>query len=399
MRKAFRRPGDLPKILIVTEKLLTGFDAPVLYCMYLDKPMRDHVLLQAIARVNRPYEDEYERAKPSGFVLDFVGVFENLEKALAFDSQDVKDVQQVVTDIELLKGDFTRRMERGRRDYLPLGEKKAPDKAAEAVLEHFREETPRQEFYQYFRELSEIYEIISPDGFLRPYLKDYDQLTRIYRLLRAAYDSIFVDHDLTRKTARLVQEHTHGGAIQDGLEIYEINERLLEKLAGDDTPETVKVFNLLKSIEQMVEQQGGLAPYLYTIGERALAIARAFQERQQATQQALQALEELIREINLAEKERAEMNLKPESFAVYWLLQREATPNAEWIARQMEDTFNRFPHWRSSPAQEREARIALYGVLLREAGGGSKGKTSEVKQLTALVDQIMQVAGRARGER
>ena len=399
VRKAFRRPGDLPKILIVTEKLLTGFDAPVLYCMYLDKPMRDHVLLQAIARVNRPYEDEYERAKPSGFVLDFVGVFENLEKALAFDSQDVKDVQQVVTDIELLKGDFTRRMERGRRDYLPLGEKKAPDKAAEAVLEHFREETPRQEFYQYFRELSEIYEIISPDGFLRPYLKDYDQLTRIYRLLRAAYDSIFVDHDLTRKTARLVQEHTHGGAIQDGLEIYEINERLLEKLAGDDTPETVKVFNLLKSIEQMVEQQGGLAPYLYTIGERALAIARAFQERQQATQQALQALEELIREINLAEKERAEMNLKPESFAVYWLLQREATPNAEWIARQMEDTFNRFPHWRSSPAQEREARIALYGVLLREAGGGSKGKTSEVKQLTALVDQIMQVAGRARGER
>ncbi|MDZ8260731.1 type I restriction enzyme subunit R domain-containing protein [Nostoc sp. ChiQUE01b] len=46
----------LPKILIVTEKLLTGFDAPILYCMYLDKPMRDHVLLQGIARVNRPLQ-------------------------------------------------------------------------------------------------------------------------------------------------------------------------------------------------------------------------------------------------------------------------------------------------------------------------------------------------------
>ena len=57
-RKAFRKPDELPKILIVTEKLLTGFDAPILYCMYLDKPMRDHVLLQAIARVNRPYEDD-----------------------------------------------------------------------------------------------------------------------------------------------------------------------------------------------------------------------------------------------------------------------------------------------------------------------------------------------------
>jgi type I restriction enzyme R subunit len=58
LRKAFVRKDALPKILIVTEKLLTGFDAPILYCMYLDKPMRDHVLLQAIARVNRPYEDE-----------------------------------------------------------------------------------------------------------------------------------------------------------------------------------------------------------------------------------------------------------------------------------------------------------------------------------------------------
>ena len=56
--EAFTKKDGTPKILIVTEKLLTGFDAPILYCMYLDKPMRDHVLLQAIARVNRPYEDE-----------------------------------------------------------------------------------------------------------------------------------------------------------------------------------------------------------------------------------------------------------------------------------------------------------------------------------------------------
>ena len=62
--------------------------------MYLDKPMRDHVLLQAIARVNRPYEDADGLVKPAGFVLDFVGIFENLEKALAFDSDEVESVIQ-----------------------------------------------------------------------------------------------------------------------------------------------------------------------------------------------------------------------------------------------------------------------------------------------------------------
>jgi type I restriction enzyme, R subunit len=92
IRKNFIKKSEQPKILIITEKLLTGYDAPILYCMYLDKPMRDHVLLQAIARVNRPYEDEEGLVKPSGFVLDFVGIFEKLERALAFDSDVVASV-------------------------------------------------------------------------------------------------------------------------------------------------------------------------------------------------------------------------------------------------------------------------------------------------------------------
>ena len=83
IRKKFINKNSQPKILIVTQKLLTGFDAPILYCIYLDKPMRDHVLLQSIARVNRPYEDADGLVKPVGFVLDFVGIFENMKKALA----------------------------------------------------------------------------------------------------------------------------------------------------------------------------------------------------------------------------------------------------------------------------------------------------------------------------
>ena len=101
IRKSFGKLDQQPKILIVTEKLLTGFDAPVLYAMYLDKPMRDHTLLQAIARVNRPYENEaQEMVKPHGFVLDFIGIFDKLEKALAFDSEEIN---AIVKDLKLLK--------------------------------------------------------------------------------------------------------------------------------------------------------------------------------------------------------------------------------------------------------------------------------------------------------
>ena len=110
--KKVRKPDEQPKVLIVTEKLLTGFDAPILYCMYLGKPMRDHVLLQAIARVNRPYEDDDGRRKTCGFVLDFVGIFDKLEKALAFDSQDVSGV---IDDLNVLKDRFSEQMDHGRQ--------------------------------------------------------------------------------------------------------------------------------------------------------------------------------------------------------------------------------------------------------------------------------------------
>ena len=84
--------GENPKLTIVTDKLLTGFDAPLLYCMYLDKPMRDHVLLQAIARVNRPYVDATGISKRIGLVVEFVRVLRELRKALQFDSSDVSGV-------------------------------------------------------------------------------------------------------------------------------------------------------------------------------------------------------------------------------------------------------------------------------------------------------------------
>ncbi len=83
----FCRKEELPKILIFTEKLLTGFDAPILYCLYLDKPLRDHSLLQAISRINRPYEDGNGLVKTSGLLVDFIGISHELEKALADETQ------------------------------------------------------------------------------------------------------------------------------------------------------------------------------------------------------------------------------------------------------------------------------------------------------------------------
>ncbi len=103
------------KLLIVTDKLLTGFDVPLLYCKCLDKPMRDHMLLQAIARVNRPYVDGEGHNKPIGLIVDFVGVLRDLRNALQFDSSDVSGV---IEDLDLLMHDFQDKIAEAKSVYL-----------------------------------------------------------------------------------------------------------------------------------------------------------------------------------------------------------------------------------------------------------------------------------------
>jgi len=365
IRKAFRRPGDLPKILIVTEKLLTGFDAPILYCMYLDKPMRDHVLLQAIARVNRPYEDEDGRRKSAGFVLDFVGIFEKLEKALAFDSEDVKEV---IDDLDVLRQQFERLMTDGRSTYLGLAEGREDDKQAERILEYFRDRAVRDEFSKLYKELEDLYEILSPDAFLRPFMPDYETLSRIYYVMRSNYDpGTDVDRSLLRKTVELVRRLTESGEIHPPSVVYEGDAEALEKIAAAHESDTVKVFNLIKAIHQMVDREGSKNPFLIPIGERAEEIAKRFEERLQTTQQTLDELLGLVEERRVAEEQRASLGLAPSPFAVYRELDHDGVASAEQIARQTSVAFDEHPHWRTSPEQEAEVRKALYKALLEDS--------------------------------
>lgn len=101
----FRDPSDPLKVLIVTSKLLTGFDAPILQAMYLDKPLRDHTLLQAICRTNRPYGE----AKTHGLIVDYLGVFDDVAQAIQFDEEGIT---RVVTNISELAGKLSEAVQR-----------------------------------------------------------------------------------------------------------------------------------------------------------------------------------------------------------------------------------------------------------------------------------------------
>lgn len=361
VRKAFIQKKELPKILIVTEKLLTGFDAPILYCMYLDKPMRDHVLLQAIARVNRPYEDDEGLVKPYGFVLDFVGIFEKLEKALAFDS-DV--VASVIQNGDVLRDSFKREMRETAPHYLEWAKGNA-DKAKERAVEHFNQRKLREEFYRTFKRIQTLYTILSPDPEMRPFIRDYQLLAELYGWVHAWFDARpYRDEEVTEKTKRLLREHTSAYNLRLPTEIRELGPQELAALKASADSDTVKVLNLSKVLAKLVADEGGKKPFLLPIGERAEAVRQQYENRQLSTQQALAEFEKLAEGYMRADAEREQMSLSGNAYAIFKTLQSIKPDTSPAHAQSLDAVFARFPDYNWNEQQKQHLRAELYRVLL-----------------------------------
>ena len=275
--------------------------------MYLDKPMRDHTLLQAIARVNRPYENEAkEMVKPHGFVLDFIGIFDKLEKALAFDSEEIN---AIVKDLKLLKLLFQNKMESKAPEYLVLITRNFDDKDVDTLIEHFRDPARRKEFFKEYKEIEMLYEIISPDAFLRPYIENYGTLSAIYDVVRKAYTkSVPVDREFLRKTNSLVQDTVSVTHIYPPDDTVLIGPGTLEAIKKRKSGENTKVINLIKSIEKHAEENSD-DPFLIAMADRAKVVQEGFEARQLATAQALKDILEEIERDERRKKEQAERGL------------------------------------------------------------------------------------------
>jgi type I restriction enzyme, R subunit len=365
IRKSFTKPGEFPKILIVTEKLLTGFDAPILYAMYLDKPLRDHTLLQAIMRVNRPYENEaQEMIKPHGFVLDYVGILKRINTALAFDS---KEINTVLKDIKLLKSLFKQKMEAIAPAYIPLIENNFNDKDVDHLIEHFRDKERRKAFFKEYKEIEMLYEIISPDAFLRDYLNDYGTLSAMYEVVRQAYTKrINVDREFQRKTNALVQSYIDSSDIPTVTDFIEINAETIETINQQTKGEATKVINLIKSIERQAQESKG-DPALLLLSERAKSIQESYEERQTTTNKALAELCNAIEERERGQKEQAQKGLDSLTYFIYCTLRDQNVPNAEEVSKQIGQGFVEFPNWQRSEKDLREVRKeATFAIFAEE---------------------------------
>jgi type I restriction enzyme, R subunit len=368
VRTLFKKATEDPKILIVTDKLLTGYDAPLLYCMYLDKPMRDHVLLQAIARVNRPYVDANGVQKRVGLVVDFVGVLRELKKALKFDSSDVSGV---IEDLDLLLRDLLVKLDRARRDFLDAGEGGSADERLERVVYgRFLEPEARKAFFEAYKEIEALWEILSPSAELRDHIETFKHLAQLYATVRNAYtEHVVYGADLAYKTAQLVRESATTYGLGSLVKTVTFDSKTLDGLRREPGSQEGKVFNLIRGLNKEIDDNPELAPVLVTLKERSERIIKDLEDRTTTGLAAMDRLAALAAERDAAVRAAKETGLSARSFGVYWRLKDDPSLGAggidpKGLAVETEGLDARFPNARVNPDERRQLRAALYRPLL-----------------------------------
>jgi type I restriction enzyme R subunit len=299
------------KILIVCDRLLTGFDAPIEQVMYLDKPLRDHNLLQAIARTNRPLPILKKR---TGIVIDYFGVFNDLERALNFD-ENIRE--ESLIDWNALKatvpGEVTRCMELFKD--IPITDTR---ECLLAALRQLRDPENAKNFEHNFRSLERLWEAIAPDPCLYPFRHQYNWLCSIYlahrrKPIQETYGELSV------KTRELIQKNTTFLRIAESIPVFKIDKDYVTRL--DDFPSPSDKAAALEAL-LLGELSEDDPSFLYRqLGERLQRIKAKKDARDSDTIQRLQELQQIADETVKAKDEPARLNLtKSGEYGLYTVL-------------------------------------------------------------------------------
>ena len=355
----FRDPTDPLKLLIVTSKLLTGFDAPILQAQYLDKPMKDHNLLQCICRTNR-----VNKGKSHGLIVDYIGIFDDVAKALAFDE---KAVQAVITNLDELKKELPERVQKCLAFFPGIDKTLEGYEGLLAAQEHLPNNERRDAFAAEYTVLARLWEALSPDSCLTPYEADYRWLSQVYESVKpASGNGKLLWHALGAKTIDLIHKNTHLEGVSDDLDALIMDADLIE--AVEEAKGRANRI-AMKLIARLRGHAGD--PKFIELGERLDKLRERHEKGLDDSRKFLKEILKLARDVVAAEKEttpKEEQDLAKAALTeLFEEVKNENTPIiVERIVNEIDEIVRvvRFDGWQNTSGGEREVKKALRKVLL-----------------------------------
>lgn len=390
IRDRFLDPADPLKFLIVTAKLLTGFDAPVEGVMYLDKPLRTHTLFQAVCRTNRRWTNPRTgQEKLNGLIVDYIGLGAELAKAVAVRDTGVrKPLPANVEELfSILDGQVRAAMARFA----------GVDRAGEAyeqlleAQERIATVDERAAFAEEFLRAEALFELLWPDTRLRPIEDEYRWLARVYKSVQPTGDAnALLWHRLGAKTSELIGTYITDVEIDaGGLEAVAIDAETFEALrqltlfgVGGEAPGPGKplpsIDEVLETIEARLAKKihgGGTHPVWRSLAERLEELRRARVAGAKDSVEFLKQLLELAQALVGAERAESDGQLDsfqvldPDRGALTQILEEFAPPGVPMILEHVVDEIDaivkpvRGSRWQESQPGDREVRRQLRLVL------------------------------------
>lgn len=362
----FRDPKNPLQIVIVTSKLLTGFDAPILQVMYLDKPMKDHTLLQAICRTNRVYGQD----KSYGLIVDYIGIFDDVAKALAFDAESV---QKIITNIEQVKGmvagfiaeciAFFPGVDRTKDDWEALVD-------AQACLPT---DEDKDKFGAAYRRVNRVWNALSPDACLNPYKLDYKWLSKVYDSIRPTDErGKLIWAALGPKTLELIHENVSVENVVKDEDILELDSEIIQRFIAGDTSQKKKTKKLEIDLRALILKHPN-DPRFIKLGERLEKLREEHEAGLMNSIEFLKALLALAKEAAQMEQEVVPEEEQDKGKAMLTrLFERVRNDNTPVIVERIVADIDgivrvvRFPGWQNTSTGRKEVSKNLRDVILKK---------------------------------
>lgn len=286
--------GNNLKIFIVCNMLLTGFDAPIEQTMYLDSPIRDHNLLQAVARTNRPYDDKVSKlSKEFGRIVDYVGVFQNYKDALNYDPEDIGEFE----DVESLVATFPKVLDEAFKPFEDIQLEDSYECAMNIVKK--LTEMDHGKFENSFREVVQLWESISPHPKLREHKEQYLWLNEIYEIYLEEFKRIDFDAEIyAAKTRKLIQETARLINFKGHLPEIKIDSDYLSKLKETKLNPSDKAEKIIRDIETVIRQNEVNSAVYVEFQNRLDELIKQKQEQSLAIEEILNQLGDLYAELD-----------------------------------------------------------------------------------------------------
>jgi len=333
--------GNNLKIFIVCNMLLTGFDAPIEQTMYLDSPLRDHNLLQAVARTNRPYdygEGETKLSKEFGRIVDYVGVFQNYKEALNYDPKDIGEFE----DVDVLLETFPEVLDTAFEYFNDI---KLEDsyECSIAIIRKLHEIEDLTVFENRFHRVVQLWEAISPNPGLRPYRTKYQWLVTIYEIYMEEFRRIDFNAEFyAAQTRKLLKESTILLDFRGHLPEIAIDVDYLTKLQETKLSPSDKAEKIIRDIETMIRTNQNSSAIYIEFQERLDALIREKNANATEMEGILKKLSELYTEVDEAIEMPRKMGFDNKgTFEIYQTIKNHIENFSEELVRDFAEELTR----------------------------------------------------------